>query len=205
MLKSKILYLIFPLFIYIYPINAQNMENSNKQTATLGAGCFWCVEAIFSQLKGVSSVESGYSGGTVESPTYKQICEGNTGHAEVVNVHFSADEISFEEILEIFFKTHNPTTLNRQGNDIGTQYRSAIFYHSEQQKKIAQEIIQKLTKAEVFSNPIVTEITPFDTFYVAENYHQDYFKLNGTEPYCNFVIKPKVEKFQKVFKSKLKK
>lgn len=181
------------------------MENSNKQTATLGAGCFWCVEAIFSQLKGVSSVESGYSGGTVESPTYKQICEGNTGHAEVVNVHFSADEISFEEILEIFFKTHNPTTLNRQGNDIGTQYRSAIFYHSEQQKKIAQEIIQKLTKAEVFSNPIVTEITPFDTFYVAENYHQDYFKLNGTEPYCNFVIKPKVEKFQKVFKSKLKK
>lgn len=181
------------------------MENSNKQIATLGAGCFWCVEAIFSQLKGVRSVESGYSGGTVESPTYKQICEGNTGHAEVVNIHFSADEISFEEILEVFFKTHNPTTLNRQGNDIGTQYRSAIFYHSEQQKKIAQEIIQKLTEAEIFNNPVVTEITPFDTFYVAENYHQDYFKLNGTEPYCNFVIKPKVEKFQKVFKSKLKK
>lgn len=174
-------------------------------TATLGAGCFWCVEAVFQQLDGVVSVTSGYSGGMVKDPTYKQVCDGTTGHAEVCQIVFDPQKLSFKDLLEVFWSTHDPTTLNRQGNDVGTQYRSAIFYHSNQQKELAEEYKKKLDESGAFKSPIVTEITPFSTFYAAENYHQDYYNLNGSQPYCNFVIKPKVEKFRKVFGEKLKK
>ena len=178
--------------------------NDTTAIATLGAGCFWCVEAIFQELKGVSKVESGYSGGHIKSPGYKEVCTGRTGHAEVVQVTFNPTEISFKELLEVFFQTHDPTTMNRQGNDVGTQYRSAIFYHSEAQKEEAEFYIKELDKSGAFSNPIVTEVTAFETFYVAEDYHQDYFSLNGEQPYCSYVIKPKMEKFKKAFKAKLK-
>lgn len=181
-----------------------NKMDQNKEIATLGAGCFWCVEAIFQSLKGVDEVVSGYSGGKVINPSYKEVCTGNTGHAEVVQITFDPKVVSFKELLEIFFQTHNPTTLNRQGGDVGTQYRSAIFYHSDEQKKVAEEVIKALNESKAFDDPIVTEITPYTNFFKAENYHQDYFNLNGEQPYCNMVIKPKVEKFQKVFKDKLK-
>lgn len=185
--------------------NPTTPAQQTLDTATFGAGCFWCVEAVFQQLDGVISVTSGYSGGDVANPTYKQVCDGTTGHAEVCQIAYDPQRISFKDLLEVFWSTHDPTTLNRQGNDVGTQYRSAIFYHSDQQKQVAQEYKKKLDESGAFKSPIVTEITPFSTFYAAENYHQDYYNLNGSQPYCNFVIKPKVEKFRKVFGEKLKK
>ncbi len=183
----------------------QDLNNSKMDTITFGAGCFWCVEAIFSDLKGVEKVVSGYSGGTVKNPSYKEVCAGTTGHAEVCQITYNPSEISFKELLEVFWQTHDPTTLNRQGGDVGTQYRSAIFYHNEEQKKIAEEFKAVLNQEKVFENPIVTEITAYSNFYPAEDYHQDYFDLNGEQPYCSAVIRPKVEKFRKVFKDKLKK
>lgn len=173
-------------------------------TATFGTGCFWCTEAIFEQLNGVLKVSSGYSGGHVDNPTYKEVCEGTTGHAEVVQVVYDPSKITFDELLEVFWQTHDPTTLNRQGNDVGPQYRSAIFYHNDEQKKKAEMYKAELNQSGAFNKPIVTEISPFDKFYVAENYHQDYYNNNGSQPYCYYVIKPKLEKFQKVFKDKLK-
>lgn len=174
------------------------------QTATLGAGCFWCVEAIFERLKGVHKVTSGYAGGSVENPTYEQVCSGTTGHAEAVQIEFDPEEISFEDLLYVFWRTHDPTTLNRQGNDVGTQYRSAIFYHDDEQKKIAEKSKQETDASVLWPNPIVTEITPFTNFYEAEGYHQEYFENNPNQPYCQVVIDPKVRKFQKEFKDRLK-
>jgi peptide-methionine (S)-S-oxide reductase len=179
--------------------------NDELQTATLGSGCFWCTEAFFLNLKGVESVVSGYSGGKVKNPTYREVCTGLTGHAEVVQVKFNPKIITYSEILEIFWNTHDPTTLNRQGNDEGPQYRSVVFYHNEQQKEIAQQYKDQLTKSGVFKNSIVTEITPFSVFYPAEDYHQNYFALNPNQGYCQYVIRPKVEKFNKQYASKLKK
>lgn len=172
--------------------------------ATLGGGCFWCTEAIYQDLKGVQSVKSGYSGGHVDNPAYRQVTSGTTGHAEVIQVLFDPSKISFGEILEIFWSTHDPTTLNRQGADVGPQYRSAVFFHSESQKEEADFFRKKLDESGAFSRPIVTEITPFSNFYVAEDYHQNYFNDNGMQPYCQFVIKPKLEKFKKAFAEKLK-
>lgn len=166
---------------------------------TLGSGCFWCTEAIFERLKGVSSVVSGYTGGKTKNPFYKEVCAGTTGHAEVVQVSFDPEIISLVEVLEVFWKTHDPTTLNRQGNDVGTQYRSAIFYDSDEQKRIAESIKVKLDESEIWSDPIVTEITKIETFWPAENVHQSYFELNGSQPYCQFVVAPKVKKFKKLF------
>ena len=168
------------------------------EVITLGSGCFWCTETIFRKLKGVQSAVSGYSGGDKENPTYREVCSGTTGHAEVVQVTFDPAVISVEEMLEVFWKTHDPTTLNRQGNDVGTQYRSVIFFHSEEQKSIAERLKTKLDASHIWSDPIVTEITPFSKFYPAEDDHQDYFERNGYQPYCQLVIAPKVKKF-KVF------
>nr|PZN51444.1 MAG: peptide-methionine (S)-S-oxide reductase [Bacteroidota bacterium] len=175
-----------------------------SQLATFGSGCFWCTEAIFLDVKGVLKVQSGYSGGTVENPTYKQVCTGTTGHAEVVQITYDPSVITYDELLEIFWHTHDPTTLNRQGNDVGTQYRSVIFYHNEEQRKLAEHYKQRLNEENVFGKPVVTEISPFKAFYVAEDYHQNYYALNSNAPYCTFVIQPKVEKFRKVFANKLK-
>ena len=176
----------------------------NTDTATLANGCFWCTEAIFQQLEGVLKVSSGYSGGHVVDPSYKEVCTGTTGHAECIQIIFDPAKISFDELLEVFWQTHDPTTLNRQGNDEGTQYRSAVFYHSQEQKEKAEKYKTELNKSGAFKDPIVTEIAPFTSFYVAENYHQDYYNQNGSQPYCSYVIRPKLEKFQKVFKNKLK-
>lgn len=177
---------------------------AQTETATLGGGCFWCTEAIFKSLKGVDRVESGYSGGHTKNPTYKEVCTGETGHAEVIQVTFDPKVISFDEILEVFFETHDPTSLNRQGADAGTQYRSVIFYHSPEQKEKAEAYKAQLNKENVFNKPIVTEIKAFDKFYKAENYHQNYFANNRSQGYCQFVIVPKIEKFKKIFKNKLK-
>lgn len=177
---------------------------SGREVATLAGGCFWCLEAVFDDLKGVHQVDSGYSGGTVPDPTYRQVCTGTTGHAEVVQVTFDPQVISFKELLQLFFTVHDPTTLNRQGPDVGTQYRSAIFYHSPAQKAIAEQVIKEMTAAQVWPSPIVTEVTPFSTFYKAEDYHQEYFKFNGEQPYCRAVVAPKVAKFRKQFREKLK-
>ena len=174
-------------------------------TATFGNGCFWCTEAIFQQLEGVAKVTSGYSGGHVANPTYEQVCEKNTGHAEALNILYDKSKISFDELLEVFWQTHDPTTLNKQGNDVGPQYRSAIFYHDQEQKEKAEKYKAELDKSGAWDKPIVTEISPFKNFYPAEDYHQNYFKDNGGQPYCYYVIRPKVEKFRKVFKDKLKK
>lgn len=179
-------------------------EKAKIETATLGGGCFWCVEAVFEEVKGVTAVESGYTGGKTENPTYKDICTGTTGHAEVCQIKFDASVLTFKDILEVFFKTHDPTTLNRQGNDRGTQYRSVIFYHSKEQKELAEKIKKELDASGAFKDPIVTEISPLGKYYKAEDYHQDYFKNNPGEGYCAFVIAPKMEKFRKVFKEKLK-
>ncbi|WP_158827150.1 peptide-methionine (S)-S-oxide reductase MsrA [Mucilaginibacter lacusdianchii] len=176
----------------------------NLQRATFGGGCFWCTEAIFQTIQGVKSVTSGYTGGHVDSPTYMQICNGDTGHAEVIELEFDADTISFNELLLIFFKTHDPTTLNRQGNDVGSQYRSAIFYHTDEQKQQAEAMIEQLTKQQVFDKRIVTQVVPAVTFFKAEDYHQNYFVDNATKPYCAFVIQPKLNKFTKEFTEKLK-
>ncbi|UII22356.1 peptide-methionine (S)-S-oxide reductase MsrA [Fulvivirga ligni] len=174
------------------------------EQATLGAGCFWCVEAVFQNLKGVYKVVSGYTGGKVKDPNYREICYGRTGHAEVAQITFDPNQISFKDLLEVFWKTHDPTTLNKQGADVGTQYRSAVFYHNDEQKQIAEEYKTKLDQAGIFDDPIVTEITPLDVFYEAEDYHQNYFNDNPSQPYCQFVVKPKVEKVKAVFSEKLK-
>lgn len=179
-------------------------ENSMSEIITLAGGCFWCTEAVFQRLKGVDTVVSGYMGGHTVNPTYKEVCTGTTNHAEVIQITFQPDIISVEELLEVFFTTHDPTTLNRQGEDVGTQYRSGIFYHTEQQKAIAEKTIADLEKAKLFEDPIVTEITPASTFYPAEDYHQNYFNLHGTQPFCALVIDPKVKKLQKYFQNKLK-
>ena len=178
--------------------------SSEKEVTTLGGGCFWCLEAAYDQLKGVESVESGYMGGQVQNPTYEAVCMGNTGHAEVVQVTYDPSVISYRELIEIFLAIHDPTTLNRQGNDVGTQYRSAIFYHSPEQKTIADEVIATFTKEEIFDQPIVTQVVPAETFYIAEDYHQEYFVQNPSQPYCAYLINPKVAKFRQQFASKLK-
>jgi peptide-methionine (S)-S-oxide reductase len=175
------------------------------ELATLAGGCFWCVEAVFDDLGGILSVESGYSGGHVANPTYKQVCSDTTGHAEAVQLTFDPAAISYKDILNIFFAVHDPTTLNRQGNDVGSSYRSAIFYHSDEQKAIAQEVIRKLTAQKLWPNPIVTEVTKFDKFYIAEDYHQEYFANNPDQPYCRVVVAPKVAKFRKQYFDRLKK
>ncbi len=175
------------------------------EIATLANGCFWCTEAIFQRLKGVESVISGYSGGKVKNPTYNDVTSGETGHAEVIQIQFNPSEITFQEILEVFFATHDPTTLNKQGYDVGTQYRSAIFYHSSAQKEVAETFIKSLTEAKVFDKKIVTEVTEFSVFYPAEAYHQNYYNNNKTQGYCMAVINPKLEKFIKKYKDKLKK
>lgn len=181
------------------------MENNKiTETITLGSGCFWCTEAVFQNLKGIVSSISGYSGGSIPNPTYEDVCSGTTNYAEVIQVIYNPEIISLTEILEVFWKTHDPTTLNRQGNDIGTQYRSVIFYHNEKQKQIAEELKEKLDNAKIYKKPIITEITKFANFYPAENYHQNYYKQNKNKPYCSFVITPKIEKFKKIFKDKLK-
>lgn len=184
--------------------NTANGSGIRTDTATLGTGCFWCTEAIFQQLDGVLKVTSGYSGGHVPNPDYKAVCEGTTGHAECVQVVYDPAKISFDELLEVFWQTHDPTTLNRQGNDVGTQYRSVVFYHNPEQKEKAEQYKAALDKSGAFDNPVVTEIAPYSEFYAAENYHQDYYEANGSQPYCYFVIRPKLEKFKKVFKDKLK-
>lgn len=184
---------------------SQLRSGSNKEVATLGGGCFWCLEAVFDDLKGVERVESGYSGGTVPNPSYRQVCTGTTGHAEVVQITFDPNEISFKEILRVFFAIHDPTTLNRQGADVGTQYRSVIFYHTPEQKAAAEEIIAEIEAANIWANPIVTEVAPFEAFYQAEQYHRDYFQRNPEQPYCQVVIAPKVAKFRKEFVERLKK
>lgn len=180
------------------------VDQKNLETATFGNGCFWCTEAIFQQLKGVVSVASGYSGGHVENPTYEQVCAKQTGHAEALNIVYDKTVISFDELLEVFWKNHDPTTLNKQGNDVGPQYRSVIFYHNDEQKEKAEKYKAELDKSGAFDKPIVTAIEPYKNFYKAENYHQNYYINNGSQPYCYYVIKPKVEKFQKVFKDKIK-
>jgi peptide-methionine (S)-S-oxide reductase len=187
-------------------LKMKDMKQSEEKVlelATFGAGCFWCVEAMFESLKGVESAVSGYSGGKVKRPTYKEVCNGNTGHTEVIQVHYNPAVISYEELLEAFFLAHDPTTLNRQGADVGTQYRSAIFVHTALQNQLAQEYKSKLDASRVFSSPIVTEITAFETFYEAEDYHQEYFTLNPDQPYCSRVVGPKLDKFRKVFKETL--
>jgi peptide-methionine (S)-S-oxide reductase len=174
------------------------------EMATLASGCFWCIEAIYQELKGVEKVKSGYSGGHIDTPTYRQVTSGTTGHAEGIQFVFDPKLITFSEILEIFWSTHDPTTLNRQGADVGPQYRSAVFYHSESQRQEAEFFKKKLDDSGVFNRPIVTEITPFNNFYVAEDYHQNYFNDNGMQPYCQIVIRPKLEKFKEAFAEKLK-
>lgn len=181
-------------------VNADNLD-----TATFGAGCFWCVEAVFQDLKGVESVTSGYAGGTTKNPTYADVCTGTTGHAEVAQIVYDPKQITFDELLEVFWKTHDPTTLNRQGADAGTQYRSVVFYHNEQQKQLTEKYKKEIDASGAYNKPIVTEVSPLTVFYKAEGYHQNYFNQNGNEPYCRFVIQPKVDKFKKVFGSKLKK
>lgn len=184
-------------------VHAENTEKDYK-LATFGGGCFWCTEAVFQELKGVVKVVSGYSGGSVANPTYQQVCSGTTGHAEVVQVTYDPKVVSYPELLEVFWKTHDPTTPNRQGADVGPQYRSVIFYHDDEQRRLAEAYKKKLEDAGVFSAPIVTEISPYRNFYPAEAYHQNYFRTNPNQPYCRAVIVPKIEKFRKVFRDKLK-
>jgi len=204
-MKLKLLIIGLLISGVVQANQAQKMDKNNKEIATLGSGCFWCTEAIFEELEGVEKVESGYMGGQTLNPTYKDICTGETGHAEVCQITFNPEIISFKDLLEVFWQVHNPTTLNRQGADVGTQYRSVIFYHSEEQKQIAENLITELDKSGAWDDPIITEISAAEKFYIAENYHQNYFNQNKSQPYCSFVIKPKQEKFRKAFKSKLKK
>lgn len=180
-----------------------NLMAANK-TATIGGGCFWCLEAVFEELKGVKKVVSGYAGGHVENPSYQAVCAGETGHAEVVQISYDDSETSYEEILDVFFSIHDPTTLNRQGNDVGTQYRSIILYHDAEQKKTAQNIISKLEQEALFVNPVVTEVVPMGVFFAAENYHQDYFKNNPNQMYCQLVVSPKVKKFKEKYPQRAK-
>jgi peptide-methionine (S)-S-oxide reductase len=186
------------------PVAPNTEINLKTDTATFGTGCFWCTEAVFQELEGVLKVTSGYSGGHVVNPTYEQVCEKNTGHAEVVQIVYDPSKISFDELLEVFWQTHDPTTLNKQGHDVGPQYRSVVFYHNDEQHKKAEKYKADLNKSGAFSSPIVTAVEPFKNFYSAEKYHQDYYNNNGSAPYCYYVIRPKLEKFEKVFKSKLR-
>jgi len=179
--------------------------NNNLQTATLAGGCFWCLEAVYDDIKGVQGVESGYAGGSIPTPSYRAVCNGDTGHAEVVQVHFDPSIVSYRDLLNVFFAIHDPTTLNRQGADVGTQYRSAIFYHDDEQKQIAEELIKDLNAQRIWDSPIVTEVTKLDKFYMAEDYHQEYFARNPYQPYCQAVVAPKVAKFRKHFLEMLKK
>ncbi len=197
-------FLFFSLTIFSNNLNTMSGVPQKLDTTVLGAGCFWCIEAVFLSINGVKSVESGYTGGNLKNPSYKDICTGTTGHAEVAKIVFNPDVISFKEILEIFWKTHDPTTLNRQGNDVGSQYRSVIFYLNETQKKIASFYKDQLQKSGAWDKSIVTEITQLGEYYKAENYHQNYYQQNKNEAYCKYVIQPKLEKFKKVFQDKLK-
>jgi peptide-methionine (S)-S-oxide reductase len=185
-------------------VNQMSEDVREKEVATLAGGCFWCLEAVYDQLRGVTDVVSGYAGGRVRNPSYKEVCAGTTGHAEVVQVTFDPTAISFREILEVFFTIHDPTTLNRQGADVGTQYRSAIFYHNPEQKATAEQVISEISAAKIWPAPIVTQVTPFEAFYPAEDYHQEYFARNPTQGYCTIVIAPKVAKFRKQYLSRLK-
>lgn len=207
--------MLFMLMWMINPFNLQSLTGNEKsnhmdintkyEIATFGGGCFWCTEAMFRELEGVIKVESGYAGGQVPNPTYKQVCTGTTGHAEVIQITFDPTKISYDEILLVHFTTHDPTTLNRQGNDAGTQYRSIILYHDAAQKASAERAVSEVAPSIWPNKPITTEIVPFTTFYIAEDYHQDYLESNPNQPYCVYVVNPKVEKFRKLFKSKLKK
>lgn len=185
-------------------LNDQNSLSIKRDTATFGAGCFWCVEAIFQRLKGVMSIKSGYAGGELKNPSYKEVCSGSSGHAEVCQIIFDPTIISFDQLLEVFWKTHDPTTLNQQGNDFGTQYRSVIFWHNQEQKNIAEELKKQINDLKAYPNPVITEITQYRNYFEAEGYHQNYYNLNGSEGYCQFVIQPKIEKFEKIFKNKIK-
>jgi peptide-methionine (S)-S-oxide reductase len=212
MKKTYHIFLVFTLFICLSAC-AQNKTNSknNKinmthtETITLGSGCFWCTEAIFQRLQGVVKVTSGYSGGFVDNPTYEQVCDKNTGHAEVCQIVYDTTQIKLDDILAVFWKTHDPTTLNQQGNDVGPQYRSVVFFHNEHQKELARQYITALNDSKAWANPVVTTVEPFQKFYAAENYHQNYYNDNKNQGYCRYVIGPKLEKFEKVFKDKLKK
>ena len=201
-MKNTILICLFALSLSGF---AQNKKTSNLETITLGGGCYWCVEAVYENLDGVKSVVSGFSGGKVANPTYEEVCTGETGHAEVVQITYDKTVTDINEIFKVFFTVHYPTTLNRQGADVGTQYRSVIFYKNDEQRKAAQSIIAELNKAKVYNSPIVTKVEPFTKFYKAEDYHQNYYANNKSQPYCKMVIQPKIEKFEKVFKDKLKK
>ncbi len=185
-------------------MNNDKIMDNTYGTATLGAGCFWCVEAIFQKMKGIISVVPGYSGGYVKNPSYKEVCTGRTGHAEVCRIEFDPDKISFAEILMVYWQTHDPTTPNRQGNDVGEQYRSVIFYHNEMQQKIAEDLKEQLNEDKIWDDPVITEIVPLENFYLAEDYHHNYYKNNSDQPYCSLVITPKIEKFKKLFTEKLK-
>jgi len=200
----KYTFIILAMLVLSSGLLGNSGMKDNYEIATFGGGCFWCVEAIFERVSGVQQVESGYSGGHVSNPDYKMVTSGTTGHAEVVQITFDPEVVSYLELLEIFFSTHDPTTLNRQGADVGTQYRSIVLYHNEAQNNLTREIIQKLDSEGIWSNPIVTTVEPFEQFYSAEAYHQEYYENNPNQGYCRLVINPKVEKFEKVFKEKLK-
>lgn len=204
MIKSIILTFIILMNLFTDKMQSQNIHFDNTEIITLGGGCFWCTEAVFSQIDGIIETKVGYAGGWKENPTYEEVCTGNTGHAEVCQIKFNKDKVKLTDLLEIFFNTHDPTTKDRQGNDIGSQYRSIILYHNKEQKKIAEEFIKKLESKKIFSNPIVTEIVPLIKFYPAEDYHQKYFKKNPTSLYCVFVINPKIKKTKLLFNDKLK-
>jgi len=204
MLKRVAVAAIAGVLVGVNAMSQMTNNPSSTETITLGGGCFWCTEAVFEQLKGVGKVESGYSGGTVPNPSYEEVCTGDTGHAEVSQITFDPTVISLKQILEVFFTVHNPTTLNRQGNDVGTQYRSVIFYRSPDQKAAAEQAIRDIAAAKIWDGKIVTEVAPFKAFYKAEDYHQEYFRLHGSQPYCQIIIAPKVAKFREHFKSLLK-
>jgi peptide-methionine (S)-S-oxide reductase len=210
---KTIIQLILPiLFVAVTSCNSpaekkqeimdSNMNN-NFEYATLGGGCFWCIEAVFSEVRGINAAISGYSGGTIKNPTYREVTSGRTGHAEVVQLQFDPEVISYRDILTIFFHLHDPTTLNRQGADVGTQYRSVIFYHNDEQEKVAREVFEEIDRSDLWDDPLVTEISPIQEFYRAEDYHQDYYANNPNQPYCTFVISPKMSKLRKLFKDKL--
>ncbi len=209
-MKTILLTILFPVITIFFSCaqeqktNTKAMTTNNLETAIFGGGCFWCTEAVFQNTEGVKKVASGYSGGKVKNPSYDQVCSGTTGHAEVVKIEYNPQKVSYTDLLFIFFKTHNPTTLNRQGADIGTQYRSAIFYMNEEQKQLAEKMIRELEKKNIWEKPIVTEISAYSNFYEAEDYHQNFYRNNKAHPYCNFIISPKLEKFKKEFKEKAK-
>ena len=204
-MKNIVLIALFALSLNGFAQNNKTKSAPNLETITLGGGCYWCVEAVYENLDGVKSVVSGFSGGKVANPTYEEVCTGTTGHAEVVQITYDKNVTDINEIFKVFFTVHDPTTLNRQGADVGTQYRSVIFYKNAEQKNAAESIIAELNKAKVYNSPIVTKVEPFKAFYKAEDYHQNYYANNKNQPYCKMVIQPKIEKFEKVFKDKLKK